>query len=334
MFKSHLKSFSHLQSFTRSDELSRHTRIHTNERRFNCSSCPKGFTRSDHLKKHEKTHRGHSGGGDTKGSKTGKKSSSKFGRVKKKKSQNSERSSATPSSAINLGSEHQTHNPSNNDFIINGNGIDNCLTADSQLPQAMYSFSSPIIPSISGSNINTAGVVPRRGRPPKNKNIPSLKPALPLLQQQNFEQKPSLDISANSSQEVDKLSEVVNALLADCSGISQDPFSSTPNTPLHVGEYKGFQIAATEEDTSGNCFIKTEEKENINILQNHPQQFLPEQNNYHQISHSLVPPNQSPINSSVMFPMSPSVIMYNQTSSPLLDYHPFVTQPPLAQPDI
>ncbi|XP_037929453.1 transcription factor Sp4-like isoform X1 [Teleopsis dalmanni] len=42
--------------FTRSDELQRHRRTHTGEKRFQCRECNKKFMRSDHLSKHIKTH--------------------------------------------------------------------------------------------------------------------------------------------------------------------------------------------------------------------------------------------------------------------------------------
>lgn len=43
-------------SFTRSDELQRHRRTHTGEKRFECPECSKRFMRSDHLAKHVRIH--------------------------------------------------------------------------------------------------------------------------------------------------------------------------------------------------------------------------------------------------------------------------------------
>jgi hypothetical protein len=42
--------------FSRSDELSRHKRTHTGEKKFGCSVCARRFMRSDHLAKHVKRH--------------------------------------------------------------------------------------------------------------------------------------------------------------------------------------------------------------------------------------------------------------------------------------
>lgn len=42
--------------FTGSDELQRHRRTHTAEKKFVCPECSKRFMRSDHLAKHIKTH--------------------------------------------------------------------------------------------------------------------------------------------------------------------------------------------------------------------------------------------------------------------------------------
>ena len=44
------------KSFTRSDELQRHLRIHTKEKAHVCVVCAKAFGRSDHLTKHLRTH--------------------------------------------------------------------------------------------------------------------------------------------------------------------------------------------------------------------------------------------------------------------------------------
>lgn len=44
--------------FSRSDELSRHLRIHTGQRPFPCNICQRAFSRSDHLTTHLRTHTG------------------------------------------------------------------------------------------------------------------------------------------------------------------------------------------------------------------------------------------------------------------------------------
>uniref|UniRef100_A0A8C5N9D3 Early growth response 2 n=1 Tax=Gouania willdenowi TaxID=441366 RepID=A0A8C5N9D3_GOUWI len=44
--------------FSRSDELSRHVRIHTGQKPFQCHMCLRSFGRSDHLTTHVRTHTG------------------------------------------------------------------------------------------------------------------------------------------------------------------------------------------------------------------------------------------------------------------------------------
>lgn len=44
--------------FTRSDELTRHQRIHTGQKPFQCPTCERSFSRSDHLTTHLRTHTG------------------------------------------------------------------------------------------------------------------------------------------------------------------------------------------------------------------------------------------------------------------------------------
>ena len=44
------------RTFSRSDELSRHKRTHTGEKKFACDVCARRFMRSDHLTKHMRRH--------------------------------------------------------------------------------------------------------------------------------------------------------------------------------------------------------------------------------------------------------------------------------------
>lgn len=51
------------KSFTRSDMLTRHKRLHSGDRPFQCSECKQEFSRSDHLSTHVRTHTGKCGAG-------------------------------------------------------------------------------------------------------------------------------------------------------------------------------------------------------------------------------------------------------------------------------
>ncbi|KAL3319894.1 hypothetical protein Ciccas_001425 [Cichlidogyrus casuarinus] len=46
------------KTFTRSDELSRHSRIHSGSKPYKCQECNREFSRSDHLTTHRRTHTG------------------------------------------------------------------------------------------------------------------------------------------------------------------------------------------------------------------------------------------------------------------------------------
>ena len=52
-YKCTLENCGHL--FTRTDNLNRHMKGHTEEKKFHCSLCPKVFKRKEDLKYHEKT---------------------------------------------------------------------------------------------------------------------------------------------------------------------------------------------------------------------------------------------------------------------------------------
>ena len=198
---------------------------------------------------------------------------------------------------------------------------------DSQTIQSLFNFGSPGISA-------TTGVVPRRGRPPKNKNIPLSKPVQLTLEQQKAQQNPSdVNTNVNFSQQVDNL---INSVLSfDCNTISQDVFNTSNATPSPNDEYKGMETTA--DISSGNCIIKTEERENKSILLNtleQQQQQLQQhqetqQNSFQQISNPYSGDNASQLNSPLIF-TSP-YLMFNQPPSQLLDYHHYVTNPYTSQ---
>lgn len=83
--------------FARSDELSRHRRTHTGEKKFVCSVCERRFMRSDHLTKHTRRHM------NTKRATSWPSESREFNKVTPPKGQNEEAAVPfnTPASAPN-----------------------------------------------------------------------------------------------------------------------------------------------------------------------------------------------------------------------------------------
>ena len=256
------------------------------------------------MKKHEKTHRGHTNEGELEGTNSVKKSLNRVGKPKKKKLLNFENSY----NSSNVSTDLQTLKS-----IPSLNGADSA-NLDSQPSHNPYNFGSP---GTSIANVNTTGVVPRRGRPPKNKKIQTLKAILPPLQKEELNQKPGSSNNINFSQSVDNL---INSVLADCTSLNQDPFGVS-NTPIHNVENIGMETP-TKTNTSIQCLIKTEENDNKSSFDIDEQ----EHTNFQSIQNPM-DGNPSPFNSSMLFP-SP-LLMYNQS----LDYHPYITQP-FAQQDV
>ena len=258
------------------------------------------------MKKHEKTHRGHTNEGELEGTHSVKKSLNRVGKPKKKRLLNFENSY----NSSNVSTDLQTLKsiPS-----LNGNGTDT-VNLDSQPSQNPYNFGSPGTPI---ANVNTTGVVPRRGRPPKNKKIQTLKAILPPLQKEEVNQKPGSSNNINFSQSVDNL---INSVLADCTSLNQDPFGVS-NTPIHNVENIGMETP-TKANPSIKCLIKTEENDDNSSFDIDEQ----EHTNFQSIQNTM-DGSPSPFNSSMLF--SSPLLMYNQS----LDYHPYITQP-FAQPDV
>ena len=302
----------YFQSFTRSDELSRHTRIHTNERRFNCSSCPKGFTRSDHLKKHEKTHRNHEEG-DLPRIKVGRKAMNKLGRLKKKRIPKHE-------SASDESKDSHDSNPGHSlkENMVN---ISNNTTQD---VQAVYSVKvATNVNTLPSTAVVTTGIVPRRGRPPKKKNTSLLKPTTQQVQELTEEQKFDLETNVKFSEAIDNL---ISSVVGDCTDINEDPFNTFDNTLTQPNDYKISKVNSSH-TTSG--MIKTEQEEQTveshAIVMNSLEQTQQTQEiSYSQYQTSSCNTNSSTFNTSIMFPST--LMVYNhEPGSNLMDFQNYVT---------
>ena len=304
----------HFQSFTRSDELSRHTRIHTNERRFNCSTCPKGFTRSDHLKKHEKTHRNLEEG-DPPRAKAGRKAKHKIDKVKKKKMLKNENTTIYQNES----------NDSNPELSLGENSVYS-PNDSTPLVQTPYSLStSSDINTIPSTPAITTGIVPRRGRPPKKKNLSLLKPIVKPVQAQVEDTNPdNIETNVNFSEAIDNL---ISSVVGDCTGINEEPFS---NIEIQRNVTNDYSLSKMNSSNTSAGFIKTETEqpeENNSIVMNsinqNPQ--IPEVS-YQQFQNSAFDTNTSDFNSSFMFP-STLMVYNNEPGSNLLNFQNYVTYP-------
>ena len=303
----------YFQSFTRSDELSRHTRIHTNERRFNCSSCPKGFTRSDHLKKHEKTHRNHEEG-DLPRIKVGRKSINKLGRLKKKKMSKQE----SPPDEIK-DSQDSNPGPSMKENMVN---ISNNAT---QGVQAVYSVKATTnVNTLPSTAVITTGIVPRRGRPPKKKNISLLKPTTQQVQELTEEQKFDLETNVKFSEAIDNL---ISSVVGDCTDINEDPYNTFDNTLTQPNDCK---ISKANSSHTSSGIIKTEQEEHTVeshaiVMNTFEQTQQTPEISYSQYQTSTFNTNSSAsaFNTSIMFPST--LMVYNhEPGSNLIEFQNYV----------
>ena len=258
------------------------------------------------MKKHEKTHRSHEDG-DVPKVKVGRKAISRPGRLKKKKILKNE---------SNFTSTNESQGPNPN---LSSN--ENLPNTTSQGLQAVYSFGSSGVNVLPSAPVSTTGIVPRRGRPPKKKNISLLKPAVPM-QHPVEEQKSDMETNVKFSQAIDNL---INSVVGDCTGINEDPFNTLENTLSQTDDYKLTELSSPH-ISSG--FIKTEEEEqkqeNHSILINSIEQDGQSADiSYRQLHDSQFTTTSSGFNTSIMFPSS--LMMYNnEPGSQILDYQNFV----------
>ena len=263
------------------------------------------------MKKHEKTHRNLEEG-DPPRAKAGRKAKHKIDKVKKKKVLKNENTTVYP-------------NDSNPEFSLRESSVDspNDSTPVVQTPYSVGTPSdintSPSTPAI------TTGIVPRRGRPPKKKNLSLLKPIVkPELAQTEDTKPDNIETNVNFSEAIDNL---ISSVVGDCTGINEETFNSL-ESPMNVTN--DYSISKLNSCNTSNGFIKTEteqpEESNsiiMNTINQNPQiSEVP----YQQYQNSTFNTNTSEFNSSFMFP-STLMVYNNEPGSNLLNFQNYVTYP-------
>ena len=257
------------------------------------------------------------------GVKLGKRGTNKGNRVKRKAAViNSEQIDVYNSSKVSSADTQASIAQSGTTFQIQGGTDSLSMINQGGLPQLTVAFgigSSGIssIPTING----ITGVVPRRGRPPKNKNIPpqnAVKPLpAPQPQQQPSQEHPPTPTSQGNpiGQAVDTL---ISAIVSDCSS----PGTLNHNTPSHAAEYSNFELHPTAALPSNNAVVKTEDnKQHTNSFSNLQEEIIQK------------PIEESPHHQADSFFHQSPVLLYHQ-SPQLMDYQSYVTPSSITQQNI